>query len=56
MNQKTAIERAFELAAEGFTIREIRIALAHEKYEPGQVWGKILIKQLQAAAKAAGNG
>jgi len=37
MSHKTAIERAFELAAEGLNIREIRIALARENYDPGQL-------------------
>jgi hypothetical protein len=53
VNRKTAIKRAFELAAEGTKIREIRIALARENYEPGQVWGRVLTKQLQNVAKPA---
>lgn len=53
MNKKTAIERAFELAREGFTMREIRIALSRENYEPGHVYGRAIMLQLKAARVAA---
>lgn len=52
MNRKTAIERAFELADEGRNIREIRRILSREGYDIGQVYGRVIVRQLQVRAAA----
>jgi hypothetical protein len=43
----TAVERAFELAGEGKSIREIRATLAREGLDSNHIHGREILRQLQ---------
>jgi hypothetical protein len=53
MNQKTSLERAFELADKGLTIREIREGLQREGYDWHQLYGTTIVSQLGKRITAA---
>lgn len=52
MSRPTVLERAFELADQGFTHRDIRQMIAREGYDPWQIYGSV-VKQLSIRIKAA---
>jgi len=49
---RTALERAYELAATGMGIRDIRYTLMTEGLDPNQIYGREIIRQLQLCARA----
>ena len=53
MNHKTALERAFELADEGWSTSQIRAALLREGYDPHQLYGQSISSQLSKRIFAA---
>jgi hypothetical protein len=55
MKDKTSMERAFEIAAEGpcRSVEVIRRRLAREGYDPRQITGQSLSRQLLAISKQA---
>jgi hypothetical protein len=52
MNRPTTLERAFQLADEGFSTSDIRMILQREGYDPGHIIGSV-IQQLSKRVKAA---
>jgi hypothetical protein len=53
VDRKTAIERAFELADQGFALKEIRSAIIREGYDRNQLFGSSIITQLGKRISAA---
>ena len=53
MDRKTALERAFELAAEGYTTPDIRTILHREGYDVRQIYGPAITEQLNERSHAA---
>ena len=53
MNGKTALERAFELADQGVSLRDIRVTINKEGYELGQLYGLTITKQIGRRIAAA---
>ena len=53
MDRKTALERAFQLADEGYTTGDIRAIIHREGYDVRQLYGPAISEQLNERSHAA---